>query len=75
MADTRQFIVRLSPDLDDRLKLAAHITDQTCAALVREALEAHLTPLEKTSAYKERRAQIIIATTPVTTAPTRKGQQ
>lgn len=70
---TGQFMVRLSADLDDRLKVAALVTDQTSAAIVRAALEAHLLELEKSAAYKKRRAELIIATTPVTTVKPRRN--
>ncbi len=75
MAETRASTLRLNTTLADRLSLAALITEQSANDVIRDALETHLTALEKTTAYKERRAQLIIATTPTSAPPTRKGRQ
>ncbi len=65
--------VRLDTTLFDRLRVAALVCDTTSADLLRTALEHHLTDIERSSAYKRRRADLIIATTPVEAKPPRRG--
>lgn len=66
--------IRLDPQLADRLRVAALVTDTSSVELVRNALDGHLTDLEKSAVYKRRRADLIIATTPVETKPARRAR-
>lgn len=68
MTDHSATTIRLGPDLMDRLRMAALVCDRPAVRIVREAVAQHLLALEKSPEYKRRRADLIIASTPVETA-------